>query len=74
MSTLDLIERRGTLTYSYDGIKIETMDGWFMLSMHEGSKQYGRSIIARRIGGRNRWVICSDLHVLSFKQSETSAA
>lgn len=49
---LDLIERRGKLTYKI-GNEYRTMDGNFRLSMD------GNVIEARQVRGRNRWQLCS---------------
>jgi hypothetical protein len=65
--TLGITERRGTLTYSYDGMTFQTMEGWFMLSPYTGSPKYGRGVIARKIRGRNHFTVCSHIHVCGFK-------
>lgn len=60
--SVDHTERRGTITYTTaDGINITTFHAWFMLSLD------GRTVVARKIGGRNRWQFCSADAVLDFK-------
>lgn len=59
--SLDHTERRGTLTYLVpDGIEVRTMHAWFTLSLD------GRAVVARKIGGRNRWQFCSIESVIEF--------
>jgi hypothetical protein len=58
---LDHIERRGTITYlAPDGIEVWTLEGWFMLSLD------GRTVVARKIRGRNRWQFCAASAVLDL--------
>lgn len=56
---IDLIERRGRLTYMV-GITTHTMEGNFRLSLD------GRVIEARKVRGRNRWQLCSRDQAVSF--------
>lgn len=60
---IDLTERRGTLTYlAPDGIEVRTTRGWFMRSLD------GRTVVARKIGGRNRWQFCGIESVIEFRE------
>jgi hypothetical protein len=56
---LDLVERRGNLIYSI-GEKTISCEGHFMLSLDR------RNVTARKIGGRNRWSLCSADAVIAF--------
>lgn len=57
---LDLIERRGRMTYTNDGITPVVMEGNFRLSVD------GRYIEARNIRGRNRWLLCRRENAIQF--------
>jgi hypothetical protein len=63
--TLDHVERRGWLTYTApDGIEVLRVEGWWSLSLD------GRSVVARKLGGRNRWQFCSAADVLTFEEAK----
>jgi len=49
---ISLVERRMTLTY-WVGYELRTFAGWARLS-HDR-----QGVVARKIGGRNRWSLCS---------------
>ena len=57
MSSLSYYEQRGTLTYMV-GIEPHTMQGHFSIT--------GQGVIARKVGGRNRWHLCAGRDVVSF--------
>jgi hypothetical protein len=56
---LDLIERRGRLSYKV-GWTIQTLEGNFRLSLD------GNTIEARKPRGRNRWRLCKREDVVQF--------
>jgi hypothetical protein len=58
---LDLVERKGTLTYTI-GFEMHQMHGHFRLSLD------GRTVEARKVHGRNRWGICSVSNVHDFEE------
>lgn len=58
---LDLIERRGKLSYMI-GSEVRTVDGYFRLSPDH------RIIEARKVRGRNRWQLCSRSAVVMFTE------
>jgi len=49
---ITMVERRMTINY-WVGYDLRTFAGWAMIS-HDG-----RGVVARKIGGRNRWSLCS---------------
>lgn len=49
---ITLVERRATIVY-WVGYEPRTFAGWVMRSLD------GRGVVARKIGGRNRWSLCS---------------
>lgn len=57
---LDLIERRGRLTYMIDGITPLVMEGNFRLSVDL------KYIEARKVRGRNRWLLCRRENAIQF--------
>jgi hypothetical protein len=58
---LDLIERRGRLSYII-GTDVHTVDGHFRLSLDH------QTIEARKVRGRNRWRLCSRSAVVMFTE------
>lgn len=50
-------EQRGTLAYSMRGM-VCYAQGWFYLN--------GNQVVMRKVGGRNRFMICSEQSVLDF--------
>jgi hypothetical protein len=61
-------ERRGTLDYIV-GSEVRSFEGWVRLA-----DQNGRTvIIARRIRGRNTWVLTDVAYVVEFRPEEVAA-
>jgi hypothetical protein len=57
--------QRGTLHYmAPDGYTTRQMQGWFMLSTD------GRTVIARKVRGRNVWQFASTEQVINFNPYE----
>ena len=52
-------EQRGTLTYSLKNGNLYYATGWFYLN--------GNNVVMRKIGGRNRFMLCGENCVISFK-------
>jgi hypothetical protein len=50
-------EQRGTLAYSWRGM-VCYAQGWFYL--------HGNTVVMRKVGGRNRFMFCSEESVLDF--------
>jgi hypothetical protein len=61
------IETRGTLCYMNSDFAPKWVEGWFMLSLD------GRTVIRRKVGGRNRYQFCSVVNVLGFSPHEKGA-
>jgi hypothetical protein len=60
ITNLDLVERRGYITYlDPNGFQVE-VEGWFMITVD------GRGVVRRKVGGRNRSLFCSLASVVSF--------
>ena len=67
IENLDLVERRGYLTYTNPYGEMVTESGWFMISID------GRSVVRRKVGGRNRSVYCSLASVIAFDLYDAEA-
>jgi len=52
-------EQRGVLTYMKPDYTFKTVEGWFYLN--------GRTVVMRKVRGRNRFMFCSEESVLDFK-------
>ena len=61
ISSLDYIERRGTLTY-FVGSEVRIEEGHYQLSLN------GANVIRRKIRGRNRYNVCSIVNVIRFTE------
>jgi hypothetical protein len=61
ISSLDYIERRGTLTY-FVGSQVRIEEGHYQLSRN------GANVIRRKIRGRNRYNVCSVVNVIRFAE------
>ena len=61
MHDLTDVEQRGRLTHIDGSFETHTMEGWFMLSYNR------RSVTARKVYGRNRWVYCDVDAVIDFE-------
>ncbi len=62
-TTIDFIERKMTITYMHpNGYDFCRFTGWCMLSTNDTSK-----IIARKIGGRNRWHLTNTHDIIDAK-------
>jgi hypothetical protein len=68
IKNLDLVERRGYISYINPSGEMVTDAGWFMLSLD------GRSVVRRKVGGRNRSVYCSLASVIAFDLYEEVAS
>jgi hypothetical protein len=60
IQNLDLVERRGYITYSNPNGDAVEVEGWFMLTVD------GRGVVRRKVGGRNRSLFCSFESVIAF--------
>jgi hypothetical protein len=60
INNLDLVERRGYITYLNPNGDAVEVEGWFMLTTD------GRGVVRRKVGGRNRSLFCSLASVIAF--------
>jgi hypothetical protein len=51
-------EQRGVLTYMQPDYTFRTVEGWFYLN--------GRTVVMRKIGGRNHFQLCDEQVVHDF--------
>jgi hypothetical protein len=59
IGSITYAERRGVLSYEV-GVEVKTFEGWFYADCGK--------IIARRVGGRNRWFLCRSEDVVGFEE------
>lgn len=60
---IDQVERKGTVTYSV-GWRVLTFTGWVSLSND------GKTVVARKPRGRNKWQLTGADSVLNFNEQE----
>ena len=64
MTFLSYAEKRGTIDY-FVGTEVRTFEGWLHLDPRDG-----RTIVARKIRGRNHWRLTDVEHALTFRPKE----
>lgn len=65
-SNLTHFAQRGTLTYMKPDYYFETIEGWFYLN--------GRTVVMRKIGGRNHFNLCDEAVVHDFELYDAEQA
>jgi hypothetical protein len=60
-------ERRGTLDYVV-GSEIRSFEGWLRLDAGDG-----KTVIARRIRGRNTWALTDVAYIVAFRPEKVAA-
>jgi hypothetical protein len=54
-------EQKVTIRYTFNGIDTRRFNGWLYLSGHS-------HVMARRVGGRNRWHLCDLDAIVSIEE------
>jgi hypothetical protein len=65
-NTLTFHAQRGTLTYMQPDYYFRTVEGWFYLN--------GRTVVMRKIGGRNHFNLCAESVVHDFQPYDPEEA